>query len=47
MARSIGVLATHYIWTGVVEDLELSGVRMYPEPGSATVDLKVLRPDEI
>ena len=47
MARSIGVLATHFIWTGVVEDLELSGVRMYPEPGHAPVDLKVLLPEEI
>jgi glucokinase len=47
MARSIGILATHFIWTGVVEDLQLSGVRMYPEPGHAPVDLKVLRPDEI
>jgi len=47
MARSIGVLATHSIWTGLVVDLQLSGVRMYPEPGEATVDLKVLPAEEI
>jgi glucokinase len=47
MARSIGVLATHYIWTGVVEELQLSGVHMYPEPGQLAVDLKVLHADEI
>ena len=47
MARSIGVLATHFIWTGVVEELQLSGVRMYPPPGAAPVDLKVLHADEI
>ncbi len=47
MARSIGVLATHYIWTGMVEDLQLSGVRMDPEPGQAPVDLKVLHAEEI
>jgi glucokinase len=47
MARRIGVLATSFIWTGVVEELELSGVRMYPPPGQAPVDLKVLRADEI
>jgi len=47
MARGIGVLATHYIWTGVVENLQLSGVQMYPEPGQTPVDLKVLHPDEI
>jgi glucokinase len=47
MARSIGVLATHYIWTGVVEDLQLSTVRMYPPPPQAAIDLKVLHADEI
>lgn len=47
MARSIGVLATHYIWTGVVEDLQLSAVQMYPPPPQAPVDLKALRPEEI
>ncbi len=33
MARSIGVLATRYIWAGVVEDSTLGAVLMYPEPG--------------
>jgi len=47
MARSIGVVVTHYIWVGVVEDLRLSAVRMYPPPGQAPVDLKALPADEI
>jgi glucokinase len=47
MARSVGVLATHYIWAGVVEDLQLSAVRMYPAPGQAAVDLKLLHAEEI
>ena len=47
MARSIGVLATHYIWTGIVEDLKLLDANMYPGPGQPRVDLKVLHADEI
>ena len=45
MGRSIGVLATHYIWVGVVEGTSLAAARMYPEPG-ARLDLKSLPPDE-
>jgi len=47
MARSIGVLATHYLWVGIVEDTELGSVRMYPEPGGEHVDLKSIPAEEI
>jgi glucokinase len=47
MARSIGVLATRYIWAGVVEDTTLGTVRMYPEPGQEVLDLKSLPAEEI
>ncbi len=47
MPRSIGVLATRYIWAGVVEDSNLGTVLMYPEPGAAHVDLKSLPAEEI
>jgi glucokinase len=47
MARSIGVLATHYIWVGLVEDTTLGAVRMYPEPGQAFFDLKSVPADQI
>jgi len=40
LPRSIGVLATHYIWVGMVEDATLGAVRMYPEPGREPIDLK-------
>jgi glucokinase len=46
MARSIGVLATRYIWAGVVDGATLGEVRMYPEPGHE-LDLKSLPADEI
>lgn len=46
MARSIGVLATRYIWAGVVEGTSLGSVRMYPEAG-AEIDLKSLPVEEI
>ncbi len=45
MGRSIGVLATHYIWVGVVEGTQLGSVRMYPEPG-ALLDLKSMPADD-
>lgn len=47
MARSIGVLATRYIWAGVVEDSTLGTVLMYPEPGGEQLDLKSLPAEEI
>ncbi len=47
MGRSIGVLATHFIWVGIVEDTRLGAVRMYPEPGHGQIDLKSVPVDEI
>ena len=47
MGRTIGVLATRYIWVGAVEGGKLGSVRMYPEPGRGDVDLRSLPPDEI
>jgi glucokinase len=47
MARSIGVLATHYIWVGMVEDVKLGAVRMYPSPGEGSIDLKSLPTEQI
>jgi len=47
MGRSIGVLATHYLWVGMVEGNKLGAVRMYPEPGQDEVDLKSVPVDEM
>ncbi len=47
MARSIGILATRYIWVGIVEDHALGDVLMYPAPGQEVVDLKSLPVDKI
>jgi predicted NBD/HSP70 family sugar kinase len=47
MGRSIGLLATHYLWVGMVEGNELGTVRMYPEPGQAEIDLKSVPAEEM
>lgn len=47
MARSIGVLATHYLWVGIVEEAKIGAVRMYPEPGGEPVDLKSIPAEQI
>lgn len=47
MGRSIGVLATRYIWVGMVEGTKLGTVRMYPEPGEGEIDLRSVPADEI
>jgi predicted NBD/HSP70 family sugar kinase len=47
MGCSVGVLATHYIWVGIIKGTALERVRMYPEPGGAQVDLKSVPVDEI
>ncbi len=47
MACSIGILATHYIWVGMVEDTRLSAACMYPEPGHGHIDLKSVPADGI
>jgi glucokinase len=46
MPSSIGVLATRYIWVGLVEGTTLGDVRMYPGPGEP-IDLMSIPPDEI
>jgi predicted NBD/HSP70 family sugar kinase len=46
MPSSIGVLATRYIWVGIVDGTTLGDVRMYPGPGDP-IDLKSIPPDEI
>jgi len=45
--RSIGVLASRYLWAGVVENARLGAVRIFPEPGEPHLDLKALPIDEI
>ena len=40
MGRSIGILATRYIWVGMVDGTKLGSVRMFPEPGQGEIDLK-------
>jgi predicted NBD/HSP70 family sugar kinase len=47
MGRSIGLLATHYLWVGVVDGANLGAVRMYPEPGDGEIDLKSVPADEL
>ena len=47
MGLSIGVLATRYLWVGVVEGNRLGAVAMYPAPGGDILDLKSLRADEM
>src|SRR5919201_3873999 len=47
MGRSIGVLATRDLCSGIVEDTRLGAVRMYPDPGRQQVDLKTVPVDEI
>src|SRR5258708_33384845 len=47
MSRSIGALATRYIWVGLVEGSTLGTVRMYPEPGDGEVDLRSMPTNDI
>jgi glucokinase len=47
MPRSIGVVASRYLWAGVVDGTTLGSVRIYPEPGDPHLDLKSLPVDEI
>ena len=46
MPSSIGVLATRYIWVGMVDGTALGDVRMYPGPGDP-IDLMSIPADEI
>jgi glucokinase len=47
MPRSIGVVASRYLWSGIVDDAKMGAVRIYPEPGSSIIDLKSLPVDQI
>jgi predicted NBD/HSP70 family sugar kinase len=47
MGRSIGVLATGYLWAGIVEGAELGNVKMYPDPGEPHIDLKTVPAGDI
>lgn len=47
MPRSIGVVASRYLWAGAVDGTTLGSVRIYPEPGDPHIDLKSLPVDEI
>src|ERR1035438_349049 len=47
MGRSIGVLATRYLWAGIVEDTKLGSVKMFPEPGAPPLDLKTVPPADV
>jgi predicted NBD/HSP70 family sugar kinase len=42
MGRSVGVLATGQLWSGIVEGVELGTVKMYPGPGEPQVDLRTV-----
>ena len=47
MPRSIGVVASRYLWAGVVDGATMSSIRIYPEPGSSLIDLKSLPAEQI
>ena len=42
MGRSVGVLATGQLWSGIVEGVELGTVKMYPGPGAPEIDLRTV-----
>jgi predicted NBD/HSP70 family sugar kinase len=47
MPRSIGVVASRYLWSGTVDGSVMGSVRIYPEPGTSAIDLRSLPVDEI
>jgi len=48
MSRTVGVLATHSIWVGLVEDNRLAAPALrYPEPGGEEIDLKSVPVEEL
>ena len=47
MGRSVGVLATGQLWSGIVEGGELGTVKMYPAPGEAQIDLRTIPAGDI
>jgi predicted NBD/HSP70 family sugar kinase len=42
MGRSIGVLATRYLWAGISDDVHLGDVKVYPDPALPQIDLKTV-----
>jgi predicted NBD/HSP70 family sugar kinase len=42
MGRSIGVLATRYLWAGIIDDVHLGDVKVYPDPALPQIDLKTV-----
>ena len=47
MGRSIGVLATGQLRSGIVEDGALGTVKTYPGPGEPQIDLKSIPAGDI
>jgi glucokinase len=47
MGRSIGVLATRYLWAGIVDGAQLGNVKVYPDPAQPQVDLKTVPAGDI
>ena len=47
MGRSIGVLATRYLWAGSVDGVELGDVKVYPDPAQPQIDLKTVPAGDI
>ena len=47
MGRSIGVLATRYLWAGIVEGTQLGDVKVFPDPALPQIDLKTVPAGDI
>src|SRR6266702_2973839 len=47
MGRRIGVLATRYLWAGIVDDVQLGEVKVYPDPAQPQIDLKTVPSGDI
>ncbi|MCU1234008.1 MAG: hypothetical protein JWP63_1975 [Candidatus Solibacter sp.] len=47
MGRSIGVLATRYLWAGIVDGDQLGDVKIYPDPAQPQLDLKTVPAGDI
>ena len=47
MGRSIGVLATRYLWAGIVDGVEVGDVKVFPDPAQPQLDLKTVPAGEI
>ena len=47
MGRSIGVLATRYLWAGIVDGAQLGDVKVFPDPAQPQIDLKTVPAGDI